>query len=159
MRDRRFWPEGEARLRAGAVAAPGDRRPGCLAGAGGRTRLACWRRRAGWRGRTRPRQTACTAAGRRGRRRARRPALLRYSENGDGTGRGPRRTTSSAPGRRGRRRARRHCLAAFLAERRLLGQEAAAVVIPGSAAPRIRARHCRAKIGGAAEPFQVSSQR
>ena len=33
------------------------------------------------------------------------------------------------------------------------------VVIPGSAAPRIRARHCRAKIGGAAEPCHVSGQR
>ena len=49
---------------------------GCLAGAGGRTRLACWRGRPGWRGRTRPRRTACTAAGRRGRRRARRPGCL-----------------------------------------------------------------------------------
>ena len=29
---------------------------------------------------------------------------------------------------------------------------AATEVIPGSAAPWIRARHCRAKIGGAAEP-------
>ena len=28
LRDRRFWPEGEACLRAGAVAAPGGRRPG-----------------------------------------------------------------------------------------------------------------------------------
>ena len=26
--DRRFWPEGEVRLRAGAVAAPGGRWPG-----------------------------------------------------------------------------------------------------------------------------------
>ena len=87
-------------------------------------RLACWRGRDSWHGRTRPRRTASLAAG-----------------------------------RRGRRRAQRHCLAVFLAERRLLGQEAAAVFIPGSAAPQIRARHCRAKIGGAAEPCHVSGQR
>ena len=31
--------------------------------------------------------------------------------------------------------------------------------IPGSAAPWIRARHCHAKIGGAAEPYPVSGQR
>jgi len=31
--------------------------------------------------------------------------------------------------------------------------------IPGSAAPWIRARHCRAKIGGAVEPCPVSGQR
>ena len=43
---------------------------GCLAGAGGRTRLACWL------GRPRPQQTACTAAVRRGRRRAWRPGCL-----------------------------------------------------------------------------------
>ena len=36
---------------------------------------------------------------------------------------------------------------------------AAAEVIPGSAAPWIRARYCRAKIGGAAEPCHVSGQR
>ena len=36
---------------------------------------------------------------------------------------------------------------------------AAAEVISGSVAPRIRARHCRAKIGGAAEPCHVSGQR
>ena len=35
---------------------------------------------------------------------------------------------------------------------------AAAEVLPGSAAPPIRARHCRAKIGGAAEPYHVSGQ-
>ena len=72
----------------------------------------------------------------------------------------PRRTASSAAGRCGRRRARRQgCLAVFLAERRLLGQETAAMVIPDSAAPRIRAQHCRAKIGGTTEPFHVSGQR
>ena len=77
---------------------------------------------------------------------------------------------SSAMGRRGRRRARRHCLAAFLAEHRLLGQEAAAVVISGSAAPRsLRGRaiprqqsavmvaatsgFCRAAMHGAAQAF------
>ena len=36
---------------------------------------------------------------------------------------------------------------------------AAAEVIPGSAAPWIRAWHYRAKIGGAAEPYHVSGQR
>ena len=36
---------------------------------------------------------------------------------------------------------------------------ATAEVIPGSATPWIRARHCRAKIGGAAEPCHVSGQR
>ena len=36
---------------------------------------------------------------------------------------------------------------------------AASEVIPGSAAPWIRAWHCRAKIGGAAEPCHVSGQR
>ena len=36
---------------------------------------------------------------------------------------------------------------------------AAAEVIPGSAAPPIKARHCRAKISGAAEPCHVSGQR
>ena len=36
---------------------------------------------------------------------------------------------------------------------------AAAEDIPGSAAPWIRARHWRAKIGGAAEPYPVSGQR
>ena len=36
---------------------------------------------------------------------------------------------------------------------------AVAEVIPDSAAPWIRARHCRAKIGGAAEPCHVSGQR
>ena len=49
-------------------------------------------------------------------------------------------------------------------ERRLRGLAAraaglAAVVISGSAAPRIRARHCRAKIGGTIEPSHVSGQR
>ena len=71
----------------------------------------------------------------------------------------PRRTASSAMGRRERRRVQRHCLAAFVVEHRLLGQEAAAVVIPGSAAPRIRARHYRTKIGGATVPCHVSGQR
>ena len=32
-------------------------------------------------------------------------------------------------------------------------------VIPSFAVPLIRARHCRAKIGGAAEPCHVSGQR
>ena len=36
---------------------------------------------------------------------------------------------------------------------------AAAEVISGSVAPWIRARHCRAKIGGAVEPCHVSGQR
>ena len=36
---------------------------------------------------------------------------------------------------------------------------AVAEVIPGSAAPPIRERHCRSKIGGAAEPCHVSGQR
>ena len=108
----------------------GAGQPPCVTGGGaalacGRGGLAAWlARAAGWRGLTLPQQTACMAAG-----------------------------------RRGRRQARRHYLTAFLMERRLLGQEAAAVVIPGSAAPRIRARHCRAKIGGAAEPCHVSGQR
>ena len=49
-------------------------------------------------------------------------------------------------------------------ERRLRGLAAraaglAVVIISGSATPRIRARHCRAKIGGAAEPCHVSGQR
>ena len=35
---------------------------------------------------------------------------------------------------------------------------AAAEGIPGFAAPWIRARHCRAKIGGAAEPCPVNGQ-
>ena len=35
---------------------------------------------------------------------------------------------------------------------------ATAEVIPGSVAPWIRARHCRAKISGAAEPCHVSGQ-
>ena len=39
------------------------------------------------------------------------------------------------------------------------GTRTAMEVIPGSAAPRIRARHCRAKIGGAAEPCHVNGQR
>ena len=34
----------------------------------------------------------------------------------------------------------------------------AAGVLFGSAAPRIRARHCRAKIGGAAEPYHVTGR-
>ena len=49
-------------------------------------------------------------------------------------------------------------------DRRLRGLAAraaglAAWVIPPSVAPWIRARHCRAKIGGTAEPFHVSGQR
>ena len=36
---------------------------------------------------------------------------------------------------------------------------ATAEVIPGSDAPPIRARHCRAKISGTAEPCYVSGQR
>ena len=85
-------------------------------------RLACWRGRASWHGRTRPRRTACTAAGMRGR--GGQAALLRCSGNGDCS-----------------------------------GTRAAAEDIPGSAAPWIRARHCRAKISGAAEPCHFSGQR
>jgi len=40
-----------------------------------------------------------------------------------------------------------------------LGSGTSRGVIPGSTAPRIKARHCHAKIGGAAEPCHVSGQR
>ena len=66
------------------------------------------------------------------------------------------RPACSAADWRGRTRVRRPGgLAALLGQRRLLGRwrhQAATEGILGSAAPWIRARHCRAKIGGAAEP-------
>ena len=53
-------------------------------------------------------------------------------------------------------RERERCLGRFAARAAGL---AAAKVIPGSAAPWIRARQCRAKIGGAVEPCHVTGQR
>ena len=73
-----------------------------------------------------------------------------------------RRPVCSAAGWRGRTRARRlGVLAALLGQQRLLGHwrtRDAVGVLFGSAAPRIRARHCRAKIGGAAEPCHVTGR-
>ena len=62
----------------------------------------------------------------------------------------------AAAGVLGDGRARERRLGSFAARAAGL---AAAEGIPGSAAPWIRARHCRAKIGGAVEPCHVSGQR